>query len=77
MKMIALKMKKVCGKRTSGVRWLATEGQETNANLPVNPGIGRVNNVSPHGRSLMNISKQERRQDAKQMVASGKRTSGV
>ena len=46
----------------------------TNANLPVKPGIGRVNNASTHLRSLMKLILQERRQDAKQMVASGWRS---
>ena len=43
----------------------------TNANLPVKPGIRRVNNASTHGRSFLKVRLQERWQDAKQMVASG------
>jgi len=72
LKMIALKMKKARGKRTSVVGWLATEERHvTNAILPLVTGIGRVNNASPHMKSLEKLRMQEKWQLAKQLVASG------
>ena len=76
VKMIALKMKMARGKRIPGVGCLATEERQlTNANLPVKPGIGRVNNASPHGRSFSKLRLQEERKIAKMMVASGRSSS--